>query len=88
MKYYTDPYFKRNPLLKYDFCPVCFSISSYAIDEGKEGNWHPGGKNLYPYCKNCGWKGDWDDCLDEDEAKSAKRTKIIDDFLNEKIQRG
>jgi hypothetical protein len=70
-------------VVRYDYCPVCFNKASYEIDEGTKGDWHPGGKNLYPICRECGWKGTWDDVIDEAEAKNYKRIKIIDRSLNE-----
>jgi len=66
-------------MIRDDYCPICYEITSYEIT-GKMEN-----LAIYPFCKKCGWKGTWDDVLDEQEVKNYKRTKMIDNMLNETI---
>lgn len=54
------------------YCPICIGVLGYEISSSKI---------MTPICKSCGWKGDWSDCLDEDEAKNSKRVKVIDKML-------
>lgn len=37
----------------------------------------------YTIACQCGWKGNGDDLLDENEWKNTKRTKIIDSIIGE-----
>ena len=52
------------------YCPVCYS------DKIK-----PDEETWAPVCE-CGWTGNYTDCVDENLAKNVKRTKLIDEMLN------
>ena len=71
------PYYK-NTILRQDFCPKCYNMVNWLLDSKIN--------SILPTCKKCEWTGQWDECLDEDEAKNLRRIKIIDKALEE-IQR-
>jgi len=62
-------------VLRIDYCPKCFNELSFEVDSKN--------KIIVPHCNYCDWRGNWDNCLDDGEAKNFKRIKIIDNILNE-----
>jgi len=56
------------------YCPTCFA-----------NDWRNDDKTLSPTCQNCGWVGSYMDCLDVYEAMNMKRTKLIDQMLDDNM---
>lgn len=61
-------------------CPNCYQYGVFEIDlnESKKQN------KFIMWCK-CGWYGDISEFVNDDEEKNIKRTKLIDNILNESV---
>ena len=65
----------KDSIIRYDYCPICYDTLGYEVTKDN--------KAILPKCGRCGWIGDWNFTLDENEAKNHRRIKIIDKSLNE-----
>ena len=66
-------------------CPLCYNNELNVLPTSIYENEDDDDKSifsLYLNCRQCGWKGKFEDTLTQEEAKNKRRTKIIDKMLD------